>query len=208
MKYKAVFFDFDGTLMDSSEGIISCGQKAMNELGVPIPEDADLRRFIGPPLEDCFRITFRVNDPKTLEKLCTVYRAYYAAEGRYKAKFYPHMVEVLNTLKQKGYKLGVASMKLEKVLKQVCDVFDLTDVFDYIGGMNDNHTDTKSDIVIRGCKSLGIDASDCVLVGDTSIDCEGAKKAGLDFIKVGWGFGYYPSDEGVINDVRDILVLV
>lgn len=208
MKYKAVFFDFDGTLMDTSIGIVNSGYKAMQDVGVPIPENPNLRSFIGPPLMDCFKITFGVTDRATLLKLVERYRFYYREKGMFEAEFYPHIVEVLEQLKKNGYKICVASMKMDDVVKQICDVFDLTKYLDYCGGMLDDDFDTKAEIIKRGCKQLEIDPKDCVLIGDTAIDEKGAQTANVNFIKVGWGYGFVPTDEGVINDARDILNLV
>jgi len=208
MKYKAVFFDFDGTLMDTGEGIINSGIEAMKIVGIPIPQNPDYRRFIGPPLRECFRITFGVNDEDILTQLTTEYRKHYRKVGIFQSQFYPNMLEVLKELKAKGYKICVASMKTDDVIHLICDAFDLTKDLDFCGGMVDDINDTKAKIIQRGCKSLGLEEKDCVLVGDTIIDCEGAKTAGVDFIKVGWGFGYRPEDEGVINDAKEILKLV
>lgn len=208
MKHKAVFFDFDGTLMDTSEGIVNSGYKAMEAVGAPIPENPDLRSFIGPPLMDCFRITFGVKNHDTLVELVEKYRYFYHEKGMFESKFYPHMIEVIEQLKKEGCKICVASMKMDDVIKQICDVFDITKYLDFCGGMLDDETDTKCAIITRGIEQLGLKPEDCVLIGDTDIDGEGAKKAKVDFIKVGWGFGYTPADEGVINDARDILKLV
>lgn len=208
MKYKAVFFDFDGTLMDTSVGIINSGYKAMQDVGVPIPENPNLRSFIGPPLMDCFRVTFGVTDRDTLLKLVERYRFYYHDKGMFEAEFYPDMVEIIRELKEKGYKVCVASMKMDDVVKQICDVFDLTKYLDYCGGMIDDDYDTKAEIVKRGAEKLGLECKDCVLIGDTAIDEKGAETAGAGFIKVGWGYGFTPTDEGVINNTRDILKLV
>lgn len=208
MKYKAIFFDFDGTLMDTSVGIINSGYKAMQDVGVPIPENPDLRSFIGPPLMDCFKITFGVKDRDTLLKLVERYRFHYHQKGMCEATFYPGMLDLIKQLKKDGYKVCVASMKMDDVVKNICKVFEIYDFLDYCGGMIDDDFDTKAEIIKRGCRELGISTGDCVLVGDTKIDEQGAQKAGVDFIKVGWGYGFYPTEEGVINDAREILKLV
>lgn len=208
MKYKAIFFDFDGTLMDTSEGIINSGYRAMQAVNVPIPENPPLRKFIGPPLMDCFRITFGVTDRDTLIKLVEQYRFFYHEKGMYESSFYPHIIEVIESLKSQGYKICVASMKMDDVVKKICDVFDITKYLDYCGGMIDDDFDTKAEIIKRGCKQLGFETKDCVLIGDTEIDEKGAKSAGVSFIKVGWGYGFDSTEEGVINDARDILKLV
>ena len=75
---KAVFFDFDGTIADSSEGIMECALKTVQPLGYDISKYSKdyLRRFIGPPLSDCFRITFNVPEEKIQECINTGTDAY------------------------------------------------------------------------------------------------------------------------------------
>ena len=62
--YDAVVFDLDGTLFDAEEGIVSSVESAMADLGLPVPEDADLRLVVGPPLLDSFRNLLHVPEDK------------------------------------------------------------------------------------------------------------------------------------------------
>lgn len=208
MRYKAVFFDFDGTLMDTSEGIFEGGKVAMKGLGLSIPENPDWRAFIGPPLADCFRIVFGINDKATLDNLVTHYRAYYFKEGLTKAKFYPGIVDVIKELKNRGYLLGIATMKNSDLAGNMCDIFGVHKYFDGIFGLNIDGTNTKADVLNDGFRQFNLKPSECVLVGDTKFDEEGALKAGCDCIKCNWGFGFVPEDEGTISEAKEILTLV
>ena len=108
MRYKAVFFDLDGTLMDTSDGIFAGGRYAMEKVGIPIPEIDDWNVFIGPPLGDCFRLTFGIRDEDKIRQLCEAYHDFYMREGRYRAHFYPGILEVARELKKRGHVLGLA----------------------------------------------------------------------------------------------------
>lgn len=208
MKYKAVFFDFDGTLMDTSEGIFAGGVYAMEKVGLPVIPLTDRRRFIGPPLADCFRILYGVQDRKTLDDLVREYRKFYHEDGRFRAHFYDGIVEVLKTLKEKGYYLAVATMKNEDLATEMCEHFGILKYFDCILGLNLAGTNSKADVLRLGFKTLGLKPEECVLVGDTEIDAKGAEEAGCDCIKAAWGFGYLPGDEGTIDSPYEILNLV
>lgn len=208
MKYKAVFFDLDGTLMDTSEGVFGGGRYAMETVGVEIPSDAKWNIFIGPPLGDCFRLSFGVKDEDTVEKLCEAYHEYYMREGRFLAKFYPGILDVLETLKQRGYKLGIASMKNEDLVQAMCKHFGVDKYFSQQLGIDLMGTMTKGDLLKEGFKRLGLKPQECVLVGDTDTDVRGAKEAGCDCIKVNWGFGFTSDEKGSISKPEEILNLV
>lgn len=209
MRYKAVFFDFDGTLMDTSIGIYAGGRYAMDKLGLPIDEEhTEWRSFIGPPIGDCFRITFGVKDDAVVNELVRQYRLYYKAEGRFKAVFYPGILDVLRALKSKGYRLAVASMKNEDLVVEMCRYFGIADLFDEMLGLDLAGEATKESLLRKGFSRFGLEPGDCVLVGDTTIDSEGAKAAGCDCICVDWGFGFCKGQLGTIGSAAQILDLV
>ena len=208
MRYKAVFFDLDGTLMDTSDGIFAGGRYAMEKVGIPIPEIEDWNVFIGPPLGDCFRLTFGIKDEDKIRQLCEAYHEFYMKEGRFRAHFYPGILEVAKELKKRGHVLGIASMKNEDLVQEMCKHFKVDDLFDVQLGIDLIGTMTKADLLQEGFKRLGLSASDCVLIGDTAIDARGAQQAGCNCIRVSWGFGFKPGEEGTINSPYDILSLV
>lgn len=209
MRYKAVFFDLDGTLMDTSEGIFATAIHSMETVGVSIPQGCDLRKFVGPPLRECFRITFGVQDEKLLDKLFEAYRKYYDIIGRYKAHFYPGMIDTLKELKAKGYQTAITSMKGETLVQEMAQHYNVTEHFDLLLGFDDtNGKTTKKAIILDACKKLGLEPSECVLVGDTAIDANGAKDAGMDCIRVNWGFGFVPGEPGTISEPKEILEIV
>ncbi|MBQ2050133.1 MAG: HAD hydrolase-like protein [Spirochaetales bacterium] len=208
MKYKAVFFDLDGTLMDTSDGIFAGGRYAMEKVGIPIPEVKDWDVFIGPPLGDCFRQTFGITDEDKVRRLCEAYHDFYMREGRLRAHFYPGILDVVGQLKARGYILGIASMKNEDLVQQMCRDFKVSDLFDVQLGIDLVGTMTKGDLLKDGFARLGLRPEECVLVGDTSIDEKGARDAGCDCIRADWGFGFKRGTPGTISSPYDILDLV
>lgn len=207
MSCKAVFFDLDGTLMDTSEGIFLNAVETMQALGVPIPEGSDLRKFVGPPLRECFRITFGVQDEDLLDRLKDQYKSTYEPKGRYyNACFYPGIIDTLKELKRRGYKTAITSMKGDDLVKTMARHFSVESLFDGLYGFEEiNGKKTKKDIVLHACKELGIKPSECTLVGDTVVDEIGARDAGASFIKVNWGFGFEPGEPGSISKAEEIL---
>ena len=208
MKYRAVFFDMDGTLMNTSRGIYAAGRYAMESLGFEVAADEKWEGFIGPPLGDCFRITFGVKDDNLIEKLCEAFHEFYIREGCYLSDFYDGIPGVLEELKRKGYVLGIVSMKNEDILQNMCAHFGIDRFFDIEAGIDLTGTMTKAQLLEKAFAKLGLKPDECVLVGDTRFDCIGANDAGCDFIKVNWGFGYTKADADTISEANDILKLV
>lgn len=205
MKYKAVFFDFDGTLMDTSEGIIECGKHSMEFMGLKISPDVDWNTFIGPPLEQCFMTTHGITDKKTLLALCKEYRNYYYSTALFKAKFYDGIVDVLKELRKRGYYVGCASMKHEGLVKNMMEHFDVSKYFDVVLGLDVEEKFNKGMLIKLGCSKLGIKPDEAVLVGDTEFDSRGAEEAGCSMIKVNWGFGYKKNCKDTISSPYEIL---
>jgi len=102
----SILFDLDGTLVDSSSGIINSFVYAFEKLALPLPNQETLRTFIGPPLEDSFRPYV-----KDVDNAVAIYRKYYGQFGVFEAQCYPKIVELLETLVNQEHKLYITSSK-------------------------------------------------------------------------------------------------
>lgn len=194
MSYQYVFFDLDGTLTDSAEGILNCGRYALEQLGLPVPPESTMRKMIGPPLTTGFPI---LGVPaEQVEEAITLYRDKYNNRGgKYQNRVYDGIEEVLKDLKAEGYALYIATSKPEALAKDICKKFGLDGYFDYIAGATEDHSrETKTD-VLRYLLELTGHKDGVVMVGDTDYDVIGAKNMGLPCIGVTWGFGSAASME-------------
>lgn len=190
MKYRTVLFDFDGTLMDTSRGILYCAKKTISDLGFEIPDDAALRKFIGPPLKLSFMGVCGMDDEQATRAV-QHYRERYAEKGMLEADIYPGMEKLLKSLGEGGVTCAVASVKMEKIVRKTLAHFGLTDYFDAIcGAPEDVNIKGKEAIVREAVSRTDSKPEDCLLVGDSDYDAKGAKAAGIDFCAVLWGFGF------------------
>lgn len=186
---KAVLFDFDGTLADSSEGIFKSLIYAFQCDGKPAPDDATLRRFIGPPIYDSFKTLFGYQDDK-IDWMIEKYRERYRKTGYSETKIYDGIPALLKTLRENGFKIATASSKPTVFIEQILKEHGLYEYFDYIGGTQfDNISSDKSVILKNAMASLGVTAQETVMVGDRLFDILGAKGAGVPCIAVLYGFG-------------------
>ncbi len=191
---EAVLFDFDGTIADSSEGIFHTALYTVRKLGVDKEYSAeDLRRFVGPPLRQCFVVAFNL-DESLLDDALVIYREEYNKRGKYMMKLYPGIKEMLEALKAIGIKLGVASFKYEGLVKECLDYLGILNLFDSIHGSSLTENLTKGDIINMVLSDLGAERKNVLMVGDTEADLNGAIAAGTGFAGVTYGFGFRPGE--------------
>ena len=187
MRSKAIFFDLDGTLTDSGEGIINCAILALNHFGLPVPSREELRVFVGPPLRDTF-LKFGVPADR-IDEAVTVYRGRYTTVGKFENFPYPGIRSLLEKLKAQGHKLYVATSKPETLSVEILEKFDLAQYFDIIcGATMDGCRDAKSAVIAYLLEQLQ-DTEETVMVGDTAFDVIGAKAHNIPTIGVSWGYG-------------------
>ena len=183
----AVLFDFDGTVFDTVEGITKSIQYALHKHGRDA-ELEELRCFAGPPLVDKFMEVYGVLREEA-EELVTDFRERYVPIGVYESSPFPGIQELLETLRAAGKKTAIATSKPQALAELLLERAKLRDIFDVVvgsgGGVNN---DAKWQIVTRAMKLCGSKPENCVLVGDTKYDVEGAKKCGIPCIGVRWGY--------------------
>lgn len=186
-----IFFDLDGTLTKSEEGIIRCVQYALRELGMPVPAKKDLFYFIGPPLVDSFLTLPGFTEAMALEATA-LYRKRYTAIGIFENELYPGITDLLEVLDEAGFLLATASAKPEVFVRHITDHFGLTPYFREIGGASfDASRRTKSAVIAEVLNRLGLQKTKerVLMVGDTAYDVEGARKIGIDCVGVTYGYG-------------------
>lgn len=187
MTKKAIFFDLDGTLTDSGEGIINCAVLALEHFGIPVPSQEEMRVFVGPPLGQTF-LRFGIPESQVDEAIA-VFRSRYKTVGKFENFPYPGIHETLQALKDQGHRLFVATSKPEIQAKEIMEHFGLAEFFEQIVGATlDGSRSHKAD-VISYLLSLTGDVGQTMMVGDTDFDVIGAAAHGIPTIGVSWGYG-------------------
>lgn len=198
MKYKLVIFDFDGTIADTSEGIMDSHRFALSQMGREEPTDEELHSLIGGNLLNIYISHFGFSEPDAREAV-RIYRERYARVGIHKAQLYPGFKDVLVGLKKAGASIGIATLKAEVFANQMIKELGISEYFDCVCGMDSQDGLTKAGLVKKCVELSGNEIGDSVLVGDTEGDRKGAYGAGTDFVGVSYGFGYSDSiDYGFI----------
>ena len=189
MKYTHLFFDLDGTLVDSGEGIIKGIEYSLKKFGITVEDNSVLRAFIGPPLVDSFKQHYGFETEKAMLAI-KYYREYYNEIGIRQAYVYNGLVETLQALKDKGYVLAVATSKPEVLANRVLEYFGLAKFFDTISGASlDERLSHKDVILDYALKKYGVDRAKCLMIGDRKFDVLGAKANSIDCLGVLYGYG-------------------
>ncbi len=190
MGFETVLFDLDGTLTDSAPGITNAVAYSLKHFGIEA-DPAELRGFIGPPLDDSFRKFYGFDAEKAVEAV-REYRVYFADRGWAENSVYGGIEELLKVLKAAGKKLLVATSKPEVFAVRILEHFGLASYFDCICGApmtpSESNSGRKAD-VIRDALGRGEVSGSVVMVGDRLHDVHGAHEVGLPVVGVLFGYG-------------------
>lgn len=213
-KYKYIFWDLDGTITNSFEGVIKCIAYALEPYGITLDEKMNLRKYIGPPL--------RVSLPEyaglpheDVEDAIIRYRERYIPIGVYECELFPNVKETMEVFRQAGLIQVLTSSKPEEQCKQVLEHFQMVDHLDEIvGASHDGRIDSKLEVLNEAFRRLQMLDKDfsreqVVLIGDTRFDAAGAAEAGIDCIGISYGFGTPEElfEHGAIAVYDDLITL-
>lgn len=183
-----LLFDLDGTLTDSTEGILNCIEYALERMGFEYPEDTN--RFLGPPLYYSFAEFCGMNEEQVQEAV-RIFRERYSTVGLFENRVYDGVPEMLDRLKNGGKRLMVATSKPDVYAVRIFDRFGLSQFFEIVGGANINGTRNNKDEVIEYVLAqAGItDRNRVLMIGDRKQDVDGARNTGIECMGILWGFG-------------------
>ncbi|MGN0316594.1 MAG: HAD hydrolase-like protein [Lachnospira sp.] len=221
MSKKYILFDLDGTVTDSSEGITRSVAYALDAMGCTYDE-ATLKRFIGPPLDESFKMFFGMSDEDALKSVAK-YRERYGKTGIFENKLFDGIKTVLEQLKRQGYVLALATCKPEIYVPTILQYFGIEDCFDFavgseLEGGKRRHKNEVIEEVFRqiiaksesGEITLNEIKADALMVGDRKDDILGAKLAGIESMGVRYGFAEPDELENagadyIVDEVCDIV---
>ena len=212
--YSTVFFDLDGTLVDSGEGVRNSVVYALKKFGIEVENKDSLSCFIGPPLVVSFKTFFGFDD-ENADRGVSYYREYYKDKGIFEGYVYDGIEETLKRLKAAGKRVMVATSKPEIFAKQVLEKFGIAKYFDFIAGatIDEKTRSNKIEIMQYAFDSSGASPEDTIMVGDRLFDIEGAKHFGMECIAVLYGYGSKEEFEQygaeyIVGSAKDIADLI
>ena len=218
-KYKAVLFDFDGTLLDTNEFIINSWRAVSDEVFGEMRFDLGyLASFFGTPLEYAAEETRKAYGIEGYDyaQICEIYRAYQRNNPDKFGIPFEGIPELLPALKEKGVKLGIVTSRTRQTTIDALARNGLYEYFDAFIASEDTdiHKPLPEPCLIC-CEKLGISPEDALMVGDSKYDVACGNNAGCGSALVSWSFAQKAEGlEGVekpdyiIEKAEDILKLV
>lgn len=198
-RYDLIIFDLDGTILDTTEGVISSVKYVINEMGYEMLSDEKLCTFIGPPIQYSFSKYYGV-DGIILDEMSKLFRNNYKDVNLLKAVPYEGIYKLFDSLNNMGVVIAIATYKREDYALDLLKHFKINEYAGIIYG-SDYHNKLKKNDIIEKCiyDSKISDKNRILMVGDTIHDLYGAESVGIDFIGVDYGFGFKKKEDRVIG---------
>ena len=205
--YTTILLDLDGTITDSAPGITDTLAYTFGELGMTIPDQDELLRYVGPPILDSFRDRAGMNLAER-ERALEIYRERYLDRGAYDATLYPGMGLLVRDIAAAGIPLSLATSKPETPATLMLEHFTIAHHFDIVTGASDDEVrSAKADVVAEALirlRAMDADLTRPVLVGDRVHDVEGAAAHGIPTIAVSWGYGEPAEWQHAVDVAHDV----
>jgi phosphoglycolate phosphatase len=187
---RCVLLDLDGTLVDSQPGILASCLAALRALGHEPDETLDIKRFIGPPLEDAMQGLLQTCGDDRVGEAVAAYRRHYGESGFLGSAPYPGIGGAVETMRQAGLRIYLATSKRETFANRILDHLGFAGYFDGIyGSVPGGELDHKPELIAHILSRHDIQPSHTVMVGDRRYDISGAHAVGLRGLGVLWGYG-------------------
>lgn len=208
---KNLFFDFDGTIANTQEGIVNALEFMVDDLKMEHLGVDTYKKFIGPALVDSLE-KFYPDFPKSrYPEAVKSFQSFYNTKGVYQLELYPGITDMLQQLKNEGYNLFVSSVKTESMLHLLVPRFKLDDYFQGFYGQTDDgfSRNTKKAILKFGLDDSNSKPEDSVMIGDRMTDMEGGIQNNVHTLGITYGFGDHQElqesgAELIVEHVSDI----
>lgn len=189
MKYEAVLFDMDGTVLDTLDDLYDAVNHSLSRFGLPEVSRAQVRAGLGNGAANLIRCCLPAGTgPELHAQILEYYNPYYAAHSSLKTRPYEGIIPLMEKLKADGVKLAIISNKPDPAVKELAEHFFPGLLAQAVGESEGVPRKPDPASVLAAVHLLGVGKERCVYVGDSEVDVMTARNAGLDGIAVTWGF--------------------
>lgn len=189
MKYKAVLFDMDGTVLDTLGDLAAAVNHTLCEFSMPERSIAEVAAALGNGAAYLIAHTVPDGTPKELtDKVLAAYAPYYDAHCDILTGPYDGIVPLMQKLRGKGVKLAVISNKQDTAVKPLAEKYFPGLLEIAVGESAEVRRKPNPDAVLAALRHIGVERGDAIYVGDTEVDLQTARNAGMECASVDWGF--------------------
>lgn len=213
--YEAVIFDLDGTLLDTLDDLWAAVNAALGKFGLPLRTKEEVRSFVGNGIVKLIERSAGKVKKEVFDGVLSAFKGYYGEHCEDNTKPYEGILPLLCELKARGIKTAVVSNKADFAVKKLAEGY-FKDLLQEAVGENEAEGIRKKpapDSLLAVMERLGAGTRSTVYVGDSEVDIQTAKNAGVDCISVTWGFKdrAFLLENGastLIDDPKEMLTLV
>lgn len=187
--YEAVVFDLDGTLLDTLDDLADSVNFALAAHGLPLRTRAEIQAFVGNGVSRLIELAVPAGKSSP-EFACVLalFKEHYSAHAQDKTRPYPGISSMLKQLRQNGYRLGIVSNKFRDAVRALNAHYFGGQISVAIGETPDIRRKPAPDTLLCALDELDVHPRQAVYVGDSDVDIETARRAGVECISVSWGF--------------------
>ena len=188
MRYKGILFDMDGTVLDTLSDLHAAVNHSLRRFGFAPVDRETVRAGLGNGAAHLLRCCLPPEAQGELAPLLEYYLPWYESHCRIETRPYPGVLPLMERLRAGGRKLAIISNKPDAAVRELAEAFfpDLLD--SAVGESAAVRRKPDADAVLAAAAQMGLPVEDCVYVGDTEVDLQTARNAGMACICVGWGF--------------------
>ena len=189
MKKDTIIFDLDGTLLNSLGDLHACFNAAISNYGYPTRTEEEIKSFVGNGIKRAIEqaLPYKIENSE-LEEIVNYFRNYYR-ENMYKlTKPYDGIIELLEILKQRNYKLAVVSNKYDLAVKSLCKQYFGNYINVAIGESENIRRKPAPDGILLAIKYLNSTIEKSIFIGDSEVDIKTAENIKIPCISVLWGY--------------------
>ena len=189
MKYQAVLFDMDGTVLDTLDDLCDSINHSLAEFSLPQVSREHVRQCLGNGA--AFLVSHSIpagSSPELVADVLAFYKPWYDAHCLIKTAPYEGILPMMQSLKEQGLRLAIISNKPDRAVQELSDAFFPGLLELSVGESPSVRRKPAPDTVLTAASQIGLSVDKCVYVGDSEVDLQTARNAGMDCISVTWGF--------------------
>lgn len=209
-KIKLIIWDVDGTMLDTSSGIISSTKYMIKKLNLEMPSEKVVRSFVGPRIQDSLERVYGLIGEER-DNAARIFRNHYKKSDVLDAKPYDGLEDVLHFIKSKGFIQMVATNKRQDFVDLLINKYELSKYFVAVFGTDMAGKYTKDDLLKMCIEKAKVCPEEAVLIGDSSYDAESARNVGTNFVAALYGYDFKNMEDvekyhvqAAINNIKEI----